>query len=566
MKRQINILYGIAFAVLFATVSVGNTWAQSYVSVPVEISKEKVRIDDKICYSHVVLERQTLYSISKAYGVSIEDIYKFNPAIKETGLKKNSILIIPSNEATKSTPRSVRKDTTTKVKNASVPQSASEPETYKPQRIHIAKWYEDLDVIAELYGVTAADIMSANNLAGRKLSRRQKLIIPYPGENLSKVHPEDTTAKVKEVPQKELALTFSPDTVSAVAYTPKKHVNATLILPLTDSDGKANRNNIDFYCGSLLAIHDMAENGIGCNLNVYDIMDSKSQLSIESLTGSDFIIGPISIADLTRMMNIAPDAKAVISPLDPRTEKIVAGHKNMIQAPTPHYIQYEDVIKWMQEDYRDGDRIVMITEKGARQSNMTSLMKTVLDSSALAYNQFSYSILEGRDVVEPLTALMTTEGTNRILISSESEAFVNDVVRNLNLLIYNNLDIVLYSPSKIRGFETIEVENFHNTSMRVSTAYYIDYGSPQVQKFILRYRALFNTEPTQFAFQGYDLMKYFIDMASCHGVDWKSVLTDKPQEMLQSTFRFVNTPGGGFINNGVRRIIYGAGYEVNRVR
>ena len=34
--------------------------AQAYVSTPVEISKEKVRIGGKLCYSHIVLERQTL--------------------------------------------------------------------------------------------------------------------------------------------------------------------------------------------------------------------------------------------------------------------------------------------------------------------------------------------------------------------------------------------------------------------------------------------------------------------------------------------------------------------------
>ena len=34
--------------------------AQSYTPVPVTISKEKVKIDGKVCYSHIVLEKQTL--------------------------------------------------------------------------------------------------------------------------------------------------------------------------------------------------------------------------------------------------------------------------------------------------------------------------------------------------------------------------------------------------------------------------------------------------------------------------------------------------------------------------
>ena len=193
-------------------------------------------------------------------------------------------------------------------------------------------------------------------------------------------------------------------------------------------------------------------------------MDSRAQISVEAISGSDMMIGPISAADLTRMFSIAPNAKTIISPLDQRAERLVNEHTNMIQIPTPHTAQYKDLVNWMELEYRDGDKVIMISEKAARQNNLTGPIKEVLDSSSLAYQTFSYSILEGRDVTTPLTGLMTQEGTNRVVIASESEAFVNDVVRNLNLLIRENIDIVLYSPSKIRSFDTIEVENLHTTT------------------------------------------------------------------------------------------------------
>ena len=189
-----------------------------------------------------------------------------------------------------------------------------------------------------------------------------------------------------------------------------------------------------------------------------------------------------------------------------------------------------------------------------------------MDSSYLNYNTFSYSILEGRDVTQPLTDLMTMEGSNRILVASESEAFVNDVIRNLNLLIYNNIDITLYAPSKIRGFETIEVENLHKTSMHVSLGYYIDYENAKVKDFLLKYRALYNTEPNQFAFQGYDVTKYFIELCAKHGSDWRSHIEKSGAKMLQSSFDIHQLPIGGYQNNGVRRIIYENGYSVNTVK
>ena len=83
-----------AFAI--ATGIPAEVYAQTYESTPVEISSEKLKVNGQVCYSHIVLEKQTLFSISKAYNVSIDDIYQYNPSVKEKGLQKNSILIIPA--------------------------------------------------------------------------------------------------------------------------------------------------------------------------------------------------------------------------------------------------------------------------------------------------------------------------------------------------------------------------------------------------------------------------------------------------------------------------------------
>ena len=97
MNRTIIANIMVAFAL--ACAGVPSIYAQEYISTPVTVSKEKVRVNGKVCYSHIVREKQTLFSIAKAYGVTVEDIYSFNPTLKETGLKKNAIILIPSAEA-----------------------------------------------------------------------------------------------------------------------------------------------------------------------------------------------------------------------------------------------------------------------------------------------------------------------------------------------------------------------------------------------------------------------------------------------------------------------------------
>ena len=118
-----------------------------------------MKLNGKVYLSHVVLEKQTIYSISKAYGVKEEDLYEANPSLRETGLQKNAILLIP-----------YKGDV----------QEAAPSETSQGFIEHTVRWYEDIDDIAKRYNVSVKEIMDANDLKNKKLSTRQVLKIPVP--------------------------------------------------------------------------------------------------------------------------------------------------------------------------------------------------------------------------------------------------------------------------------------------------------------------------------------------------------------------------------------------------
>ena len=564
---------------------------QEYQNTPVTISKDKVRHNGEVCYSHIVKERQTLYSISKAYNVSIEDIYKYNPSVKENGLKINTILIIPiAGEATQTNADVAVEmaagpvvEAVAKTEEAQTPvaETVSEPEV-KPEvkvepvtepededivikrKTHTVRWFEDLDTIAEKYGVTVEALMEINGLTGRKLTKRQKLIIPTE-EEAAQAQADDNALEDEETLLDASDTTAVTDTLMLPEMPSKKIVDLSLMLPFNASSAKgSSSNNIDFYSGVLLAIYEMSQNGVSTSLDTYDIADGKIKTDLDSLKNENVVIGPVSTGDLTRLFNTAPEDKMVVSPLDQRAEKLVYQHSNMIQAPTPYSVIYTDLMAWMKEDLQEGDRAIVVTEKGARATEAVQAMMAAVDSSKIEYKALSYSILEGRDVPESLAWLMTEDETasNRVFIASESEAFVNDVVRNLNVMIHKKYKVVLYAPGRIRNFETIEVDNFHNSNLHVSLGYYIDYDDAKVKEFLLKYRALYNSEPTQFSFQGYDLAKYFIGLCSKYGENWTQKLESSDSKMLQSIFRFRKTEAGGYINTGVHRLVYGEGYQI----
>lgn len=524
--------------------------AQEYVAPPVEVSDQKVRKDGKVFYSHVVLERQTLYSISKAYNVTQEEIFEANPGLKETGLKKNAIIMIPTQSEVKETIQQKQED-------------AVEATGASIQKIHTVRWYETLKDIAARYNVTESEIISANNLKDGKIKNRQKLIMPTIGSTVERITTESEAEIVQEFEEEDMNLETAfddKDEEEETTILSKSTIQATVLLPLKATGNSSSKSNMDFYSGLLLAARELGESGINIDMNVYDIANGSFGATRDELETSDMIIGPVAAGDINRLYTVAPGIKALVSPLDPKAEQLTERYSTMVHAPAPRMAQYEDVANWIKEDLMPGDKVIVISEKEARKGDEGRILRAVIDSAHITYTPFSYSILEGRKIQEPLETEMTTEGFNRVVVASESEAFVNDVVRNLNLTIHNKFNVVLYAPAKIRTFETIEIENFHNTNLHASLTYYIDYNDPEVRKFIKKYRTLFHTEPTQFAFQGYDVAKYFLGLCAKYGEDWMRYAEDA--SMLQSTFDLKPSGNAGYINNGIRRIVYGKEYSV----
>lgn len=571
-RYKMKTTHFIIFVTLAAILSSATLAAQDYVPTPVTISKEKVKVDGKIFYSHIVLEKQTLYSICKAYGVTKEEVYEANPTLEETGLKKNAIILIPADRPLQKT----GSDTTSAELQVALPgpkdttvsrTTKKEEKQYRRKNkenqddfiTHTVRWYEDLNSISEKYGVPVDAIMRANSLTGRKLTNRQKLKIPIvqktETQTMTTAEGADSTAAVpvqKEINQKALFSSYRQ---------PKDKIEAILMLPFNAGSDKPSEGNLDFYCGALLAAKHLGDMGISLDLSVYDIADGSLHVTLDRLSRSDIVIGPVSSSGLGRLMEVCPESTAVVSPLDHRAEPLASSYSNFIQAPSSYHAQYGDLIQWIKEDKRHADPVIVIYEKGSRDTEETTELNNLLVSSGIPYVTFSYSILEGRKITDSLAELMKKDASNRVLIVSESEAFVNDVMRNLNLMIHSKYDIVLYGPSKIRSFETIEIDNLHNTNLHTSLSYYIDFDDPEVQEFIMQYRALYNTEPTPFSYQGYDTLFYFIKLISDYGDNWKDML-GKRTAMMQTDFMFTRTGDKGYVNSAVRRVIYGPGYSV----
>ena len=646
MKIRAIALVGLLFCLAFPPV----LSAQEYVATPVKVSTERVRLNGKVYLAHPVEERQTLFSIAKAYNVTVEDLYAANEGLEENGLKAGSILRIPIVEGGQPAAAEPARQAPSRETAQAAPQGQSFVE-------HTVMWYEDLDDIAAQYGVTPEEIMQANGMRGKKVTKRQVLKIPVkagyqpatpvPAEQKQETAPkkaeprkeaapkqEEKTVAPPELPTLADPVIQDPELVSAGNYKPLKvdkvKVKKANILPpdiptiedpeITDPEittgtynpltvdpltvvpakareteaadededdgifdwltgkgsvelglllpfnaaGRASETNMDFYSGVLMALHDLESTGIKATLNVYDLQDGvPSALELEK---NDFILGPITSTDLTTVLDRTDGRIPVVSPLDQKAGDLADTRSGFIQAPSTTASQYTELAAWAADDLQRDDQIILVTEKVAGGTAAATGVQEALLAAGTPFEGVSWTVAEGRSLPASLTSRLTKTGVNRIIVASEKESFVGDMVRNLVILLGRGYRIAMYAPSKVRTFETVDGSTYHQNDTHICSQYFADYDTPEVKSFVRSYRALYRTEPSQFAFQGYDLTHYFAGMVAKYGNRWTRALTRVPGTGLHTDFRFEKTPAGAYRNTGIRRIVYNTDYSTSLVR
>ena len=121
-----------------------NVWSQ----VVVERSKDKVVISGVTYYIHQVKKGETAYSISKAYGITVDELTKENPSIAG-GLKEGQSLRIPARLVSVSPP-------------AQPPLVRQQPRDDSKFIYHILQGGETIYSLSKRYGVSENDIIQSN--------------------------------------------------------------------------------------------------------------------------------------------------------------------------------------------------------------------------------------------------------------------------------------------------------------------------------------------------------------------------------------------------------------------
>jgi len=147
---------------------------------------------------HRVGQKETLYSIAKQYGVTVDDLKLWN-SLSNSGLKLGQELIIKDKAAS------------TQTNETKIPEN-------KAAGRHTVAEGETMYAISRKYGVTVSQIKDWNRLTSNDLKPGQEIIVAAPGSSIAVVDTRTPISKVTETPKE--VVTENRNTNNVVPVTP----------------------------------------------------------------------------------------------------------------------------------------------------------------------------------------------------------------------------------------------------------------------------------------------------------------------------------------------------------
>lgn len=489
-------------------------------SAPVENTTKKSELK-----THIVKKGETVYSISKQYGISQDALVSRNPGI-DTELQEGKMLIIPP-----------------------VFQSNSfvEPEQNQApsHKIHIVKQEETIFGICKQYQITQEDLIKANPDVANGLMAGKILRIPLNSTEIAEINTADSIST-------SLEKVFNSE--------PKTSIECALALPwnfakVTETS-KIDANTerfIEFYNGMLLAVDTLRKTGLNINLRVYDSgkTDAEAQtlVSYNELKSMDFIIGPAYQSQIKTMADfaLANNVKLVI-PFTSKSEE-VKNNASVFQINAPQNESAADVALQIAQNFKDYN-VVIVSFSDPKYNDKAvwaDTLKFTLDAMGV----------KNKDVVfsnyTELKKTVDKKKKNLIFPVTTNQVALNQILPIINMLKAKDTEIAVFGFNEWQNYNSISKELFHYDTYFTSP-FFIDFKNEETIKFLKKYRLYYNAEPTNshpmYAILGYDMMMYFCESMQKYGHDFEWALDKIAPSTLQSDFKF-NRVGetGGFINS-----------------
>lgn len=496
------------------------------------IEVQKTKPQESTTLYHEVQAKETLYSIAKQYQVSVDDLTLWNPNAKE-GLSIGQKLIIKNGNSKPSLP-----DATSEIKKVSKSNYLE----------YVVKPKETLFSISKLFSMSQEELLTLNPELKEGVKEGMKLQVPaqrfvYSGKTKEI---KDFTKSLVKKDKKEIVLLL-PFNTSNIESDTSLTTQARL-----KRDGFLNLT-LDFYSGALMAIDSAKRLGLNLNVKILDSQETKRGSSVSSivqnqnLSKADAVIGPFypqyveKTAELLSSSNVP-----VISPL----REITTSTENVYQSMPPNDFVKNEMFAYIRS--KNGNMIALVdSKKSAAKQFITDFHK---DIYIAPLNE------KGGIINDSISPKLSKDKINYFILETASTGMIFNALSqctNAKSAGYNAELVVLDINNT---FETDEVfpRILKQQIIFPSLTRYQD--TPQSLNFAMQYKKKNNVYPNQYAVRGFDVV-FDTMMRLFQKEDFETTIQTYASEGVENKFDYEKS-SSGYSNKGIYIMQYVEDFNV----
>ena len=563
--------------------------------VPMQKENEEESLDTTKFLKHVVREGETLYSITRKYGVGEDEIKNLNPYLNERPLQLGSTLIIP---------KFPRRNPVIQEEQRIIKEESKPIEESVPEGFHKVKEGETLFSIARQYETKVADLIELNKNAGIEQGIRvgqviqvhdKKKSLTSPIESLAsdsgderstqfktyRIQEGDTEEDILErfnLSKKDL-YKFNPEikslgfkkgvllvipqrfAVQTGGVSDKKteraysgvSIRVVLLLPidpalLYDSDVKKGLGNIEqagfeFYTGFKIALDSLEQMGYHIKANIDYLNpkenDMKSWADKSEIRESNIIFGPFFTKQAEQLADLlAKEPIKIISPLSKNIN--LANRPGLYNSYPDDEAEFQAISRLIVDKFNNHSILIVSTGKEP-QAFRTEKLSQLLEDKKIPFRKVN---TDRQTIAKYEFTQIQQDQKTLVVCLSDDRLIITDMVAKLALL--RNDKIILLGRSNVLEIPTVEQRYLNRLRFTTVESSYSDFKRNDIIELRRKFHNQFEIEPTKYAYHGFDITYYFVNRFADNQA--------QAVQLSQTGFNFKPIPGGGYRNTHLKAL------------
>ena len=486
----------------------------------------EIKQDNDIAYEfHIVVKDDTIYNLSKRYGITQFELIRLNPSLKY-GLKIGLELVVP------------------KTGNA----NSEVPVNYE---YHNVVKDDTLYNLSKRYNVSQLELMRLNP----ELNEGLKLGMLLKIKTIQKEAAYNVKSEYEVTSHFKETLDFS------------KEINLVMLLPYqlnTLSDSTRIKNfgknhsllNVvtDFHLGATMAIDSLRKRGLKINVKFLDSENSTQKLQSliykNDFKEVDAVIGPLYF-DNALWLSKHIDAQVIV-PFYSKDQATIS-NINLVKAAPENDLLESELINYLEQHYT-GQNIVVINDgKSESQSKLWQIVNKLkafknIQNVSVVKSQNGY--INSKNISENLKGAKD----NWVLLVSDEMLTTAAAVNNLKGLA-DNFKITLIAFNKGKNFDSVDNNLLGKLNFIYSTLEYLNTDDYNVNNFYKNYQNKNYAIPSKYALKGFDITyDALVRIASMGNLE--NGLQAGKSSRISTMFNYDKNWDGSFENNGTYIIQY----------